>query len=108
LLDDEAITPADRLRLVALYILYRDGLVPADTQRLLAHANLPVQDGEVLNNLDLLGARIQKPLKDAKTAPQPLFPKKAAPPAGANEEYILSRFEPAVKLMLEDNAGGLH
>jgi syntaxin-binding protein 1 len=84
-----------------LYIIYRDGVIPQDIQRLLAHAGLPSQDGEIITNLDLLGGRSMKALKDKRPIPAPLFPGKTAPTA-ANEEYALSRFEPALKLLLEE------
>lgn len=106
LLDDENIGPADRLRLIMLYIIYRDGMIPDDIQRLLAHATLAPQDSEVIANLDLLGAHTTKrTLKETKPPAQPLFPRKTAPTA-QNEEYALSRFEPMIKLMLEDITKG--
>ena len=80
--------------------------MPADTQRLLAHAQLPPQDGEVLGNLELLGAHVQRALKDPRAAPQPLFAKKQrAAPAG--EEYALSRHQPFMKSMLEEHMTGM-
>jgi syntaxin-binding protein 1 len=105
LLDDESIGPADRLRLIMLYIIFRDGLIMDDIQRLLAHSSLPPQDGEVITNLDLLGVRSVKALKDNKPAPQPLFPRKTTSTA-QREEYALSRFQPNLKLMLEEAAKG--
>jgi syntaxin-binding protein 1 len=105
LLDDENIIQGDRLRLILLYILYRDGLIPEDVQRLLAHASLPPEDFEVISNMEILGARTTKALKDSKPPPQPLFPRKTAPTA-EEEEYALSRFEPNVKLMLQEVSAG--
>jgi syntaxin-binding protein 1 len=105
LLDDENIGPADRLRLILMYIIFRDGLIQQDIDRLLAHASLPFQDGEVVTNLELLGARTKKALKDNKPPPQPLFPRKTAPTA-QSEEYALSRFEPNLKLMLDELTKG--
>ncbi|KAI9800323.1 MAG: vacuolar sorting protein VPS33/slp1 [Piccolia ochrophora] len=105
LLDDESVVPPDRLRLILLYLLYRDGLLVADTQRLLAHAQLPPQDMEVALNLDLLGAHVQKPLQDKRAPPQPLFARKQRQ-AGPGEEYALSRYAPAVKSMLEEHIKG--
>ena len=105
LLDDESIGPSDRLRLIMLYIIFRDGIIMEDIQRLLAHASLPPQDAEVLTNLELLGAHTTKLLKDLKRTNQSLFPAKTAPTA-QSEEYALSRFEPMLKLMLEDIAKG--
>jgi len=105
LLDDESIGNQDRLRLIMLYIIFRDGVIMEDIQRLLAHASLPTQDTETLVNLELLGGHITKALKDPKRTTQSLFPAKTAPTA-QSEEYALSRFEPMLKLMLEDIAKG--
>ena len=95
----------DRLRLIVEYILYRDGIFPSDIEKLLAHARLPARDGEVIHNLDLLGARISKPLKDNKPPLQPLFARKQAPPPGT-EDLSISRFDPAMKAMLEEHLRG--
>jgi syntaxin-binding protein 1 len=74
LLDDDAITQSDRLRLVIMYILYRDGVITDDIKRLLAHASLPPQDGEIIQNLEFLGARTSRGLKDPKRDTTPIFP----------------------------------
>lgn len=105
LLDDESINPTDRLRLIILYIMYRDGLIMEDIQRLLAHAGLPPQNQEAITNLELLGVRVTKALKDKRPQPQPLFPPKTNPTT-QDEQYALSRFEPAMKSMLEDLSRG--
>jgi syntaxin-binding protein 1 len=104
LLDDPDVAPADRLRLIALYALYRDGMIDKDLTRLLWHASLQrardSQDQTVIENLSLLGARPLKELKEPRQPFPPLFP---APPKTTvpDEEYSLSRFEPAVKQMLD-------
>lgn len=105
ILDEDSVNPPDRLRLIALYLLYKNGLLPSDLQLLLAHAQLPREDTQVLKNLDLLGARVEKPLKDKEPPAPPLFLQKQ-PPAGAEEEYALSRFETNLKRMLEDHVRG--
>lgn len=105
MLDDDAVPAQDRLRLILQYLLYRDGVLGGDIQKLLAHAQLPPQDAEILYNMHLLGARISKPLKDAQPPPLPLFAKKPPPPPTADVSG-LSRFETAVKLMLEDQIRG--
>ena len=100
LLDEESVSPPDRLRLILLYLSYNEGLVSADASKLLAHAQLPPQNGDAIGNLGFLGARTTRSLKD-KTSPQsPLFPRKPAT-ISPQEEYSLSRFEPALKLLLE-------
>ena len=105
LLDDDAITTPDRLRLIIQYILYRDGVFTADIEKLLAHAQLPPQEGEIVQNLDILGARVARQVKDQKPPPQPLFPKKQAP-SSMQEDLSLSRFDPVVKPMLEEQLKG--
>ncbi|KAI9679271.1 MAG: vacuolar sorting protein VPS33/slp1 [Caeruleum heppii] len=104
-LDEESVIMPDRLRLLVMYLLYRDGLLPADTHRLLAHAQLPPHDNEVIANLELLGARVQRSLKDPKPVPPPLFGKKQRPTA-LDEAYALSRFTPVLKSMLEAHVTG--
>lgn len=104
-LDDEGVTPADRLRLIALYILFKDGILPADLQKLLFHAQLPPPDGDVIRNLDLLGARVARQLKEKRDPLPALFPPKPAPPPNA-EDYGLSRFDPALQDMLEGHIRG--
>ncbi|KAB8342704.1 hypothetical protein FH972_022304 [Carpinus fangiana] len=106
LLDEESVTPPDRLRLIILYILYRDGILPADLEKLISHAQLAQSDGEVVRNLGFLGARISKQLKETRAPPQPLFvqvPSNISP----QEEYSLSRFETNLKLLLKDHVKGV-
>ncbi|THC97151.1 hypothetical protein EYZ11_003366 [Aspergillus tanneri] len=105
LMDDEAVGYSDRLRLLLLYIIYRGGLVPGDIRKLLAHGQLPPQDNEIIYNLDLLGVRAEKPLKDDKPPVQPLFNRKPPSPADAGE-MSLSRYELNVKVMLEELVRG--
>ncbi|KFA63642.1 hypothetical protein S40285_03169, partial [Stachybotrys chlorohalonatus IBT 40285] len=106
LLDDDNVGPGDRLRLIILYVLYRGGVIMEDIKRLLAHAALPPQDGEIISNLDLLGGRTTRELKDVRPAPLPLFPKDTKN-AQFNEEYALSRFEPVLKTMLDHLSRGV-
>lgn len=105
LLDNESVMHADRLRLLLLYIMYRGGLLPGDIRKLMAHAQLPPQDSEVIYNLDLLGARVEKSLRDEKPPNQPLFNKKQPTPSDSDEAN-LSRYDLSVKLMLEELVRG--
>lgn len=106
MLDEDDVQPPDRLRLLILYLLYKDGLLPADLQKLLAHAQLPSQDGHLISNLELVGARTTRNLKDSRPPPQPLFPRKTAPPLGAQEDLLISRYEPVLQQLLEGHAVG--
>ncbi|KAF2483183.1 Sec1-like protein [Neohortaea acidophila] len=101
LLDEDGILPPDRLRLLVLYLLYKDGLLPADTQKLLAHAQLPPSDQHIISNLELVGARTTRQLKDPRPPPPPLFPRKPIPQQGAQEEVLISRYEPVLQRLLE-------
>ena len=107
LLDDEAIKPADRLRLIILFVLYRDGVILEDIKRLLAHAALPQQDADVFASLQTLGGRtIRQTVKDVKQPRNVLFPKDPKT-AQVNEEYSLSRFDPVLKPVLDALARGV-
>ncbi|KAJ5966140.1 hypothetical protein N7481_012854 [Penicillium waksmanii] len=104
LLDDDAVITPDRLRLLLLYIIYRGGLLGGDIRKLMAHAQLPGQDGNVISNLELLGVRVEKPLKDEKPPVQPLFQRRT--PVPESEELSLTRYELGVKQMLEEQIRG--
>ena len=105
LLDDDAISTADRLRLVTTYVLFRGGVIAEDIRRLLAHAALPPSEGEIMTNIELLGGRTTKALKEPRTPPQPVFPVEKRNSV-VNEEYALSRFEPTLKRLLDDLSRG--
>lgn len=105
LLDDDDVSPPDRLRLIMEYLLYRNGLLPSDIPKLLAHAQLPLHDGEVIHNLDLLGAHVSRAFKDTRPAAQPPFGRSPPPPTETAESG-LSRFEPSLKSVLEQNVRG--
>ena len=107
MLDEDDVTHPDRLRLLLLYLLFKDGLLPADLQKLLAHAQLPPQDSQIVSNLELIGARTTRNLKDSRAVPQPLFPPKAPPvQTPGQEEVLLSRYEPVLQSLLEAHANG--
>lgn len=100
LLDDDSIVHDDRVRLLAMYIMYRYGILRGDIEKLRCHGELSPMDGEMIYNLDTLGTRVERQLKDKTPAPEPLFPQKI-PQVMPGDEIELSRFEPVMKLMLE-------
>lgn len=105
LLDDDSVVHEDRVRLLVLYILYRNGILRGDIEKLRCHGQLSPTDGEIMYNLITLGARIEKPLKDTTPTPPPLFPPRLRDNANP-EELSLSRFEPALRYMLEEQCQG--
>lgn len=104
LLDDDDVTFPNRLRLIIQYLLYRDGLLESDTQRLLEHARLPVQDRRVIHNLELLGAHVLRALKDPRPTTQPRLAMRE--PTTPSAESGLSRFVPTLKTVLEEHFRG--
>ncbi|RSM05517.1 hypothetical protein CEP52_006204 [Fusarium oligoseptatum] len=106
LLDDEAVSLPDRLRLIVMFILYRDGVIQEDIKRLIAHSNLQQTDCQVIENFAHLGGLMTHGLKDVRQPPPPLFPidTKATQ---LSEEYGLARYEPALKHMLDALARGV-
>ena len=105
LLNDDSVVHEDRVRLLILYILYKNGILRGDIEKLRCHGELSPMDGEIIYNLITLGARIEKQLKDTTVTPPPLFPPKM-PQTTNMEEVSLSRFEPALRYMLEDQCQG--
>lgn len=105
LLDDDSVVHEDRLRLLLMYIIYRNGVLGGDIEKLRCHGQLSPMDGEIVYNLDMLGARVQRQLKDESPIPAPLFAPRMVNNVG-QEEVSLSRFEPAVRFMLEEQCQG--
>ncbi|KAA1136315.1 vacuolar sorting protein VPS33/slp1 [Puccinia graminis f. sp. tritici] len=98
LLDDRSISTSDKLRIVALYVLYRDGVPDEDRRRLYQHARLALHEMDAVNNMVFLGANVTKDSGKRKKA---LFKQ----PLDENA-YDISRFQPVVKLMLQDAVSG--
>jgi len=92
--------------MIALYMLFKDGIIPADLQKLLAHSQLPPQDAAALENLDMLGARVSRQLKETRQPIPPMFPFKPPPASAGEDEYQLARFIPALKSLLEEHCAG--
>ncbi len=55
--DDRAL---DKVRMIALYVLFRDGVADEDRRRLYQHARLSLSEQEAVNNLVYLGAKVIK------------------------------------------------
>ncbi|CAI6090888.1 unnamed protein product [Clonostachys chloroleuca] len=107
LLDEESISYPDRLRLIVLFVIYRNGVILEDVKRLLAHASLPQADSAVLENLRALGCQsLRRDVKEPVSEPTVLFPKDTKN-AQFSEEYSLSRFDPVLKDVIDATARGV-
>ncbi|KAF6761496.1 ras opposite [Ephemerocybe angulata] len=96
LLDSREVANINKVRIVALYIQYRDGVPDEDRRRLYQHARLTLAEQDAVNSLVQMGVRISRlPTdKDRKNR----FKQKSS----NEEEYELSRFKPAIRTVLED------
>ncbi|KAF8449020.1 Sec1-like snare protein [Boletus edulis BED1] len=98
LLDSREIINPNKVRMVALYILYRDGVPDEDRRRLYQHARLSIADQDAVNSLTHLGVRITRGPTDRDTK------KKLKQKPSAEEEYDLSRYRPLLRTVIEDHA----
>ena len=48
----------DKVRIIALYMMYRDGVPDEDRTRLFQHARLSISEQDTVNNLVYLGCKI--------------------------------------------------
>lgn len=108
LLDDDSVNRENRVRLLIMYVLYRNGILAGDIEKLRNHGQLSPIDSEIIYNLTALGAKIQRSLQEVRQPPpprEPLFPTPITE-YEPGEEVSLSRFEPALKYMLEAQCNG--
>ena len=94
------------MRLLMLYVLFKDGIMEEDLQLLLRHAKLEGRAYELpLRNLDLLGPfRVTKSFAEHKVSNKS---RKRPKPSNTEEEsYELSRFVPPIKNVLEELVNG--
>lgn len=104
LLDAQDVSNADKVRIIALYIMYSDGVPDEDRRRLFQHARLGISEMDAVNNLIHLGARV---VKDSTSSGWDAWFKKGKRKQVSGEnEYELSRYQPLVKLMVEDHFAG--
>ncbi|KAK6332398.1 vacuolar sorting protein VPS33/slp1 [Orbilia brochopaga] len=94
-----------RLRLIMLYLIWRDGLIPLDIEKLFHHAKITSPLKSALYNLDLIGVRVLKQLKEPNR-PGYKYPPPAAKLQPVPDGMELSRYVPAIKTMLEDHMKG--
>ena len=50
----------DKVRIIALYILHRDGVPDEDRRRLYQHARLSIAEQDAINSLVHLGVRLSR------------------------------------------------
>lgn len=60
LLDDRSVSREDKVRIIALYVMHRDGVPEEDRKRLYQHARLGMTEVDAVNNLVHLGQEVSK------------------------------------------------
>lgn len=97
LLDDRNMSSLDKVRIIALYIIYRDGVADEDRRRLYGHANLSITEQDMINNLVNLGVKVIK--GDGKFRGSRIKQKFV----NSDDQYELSRYKPVVGIMSEEH-----
>ncbi|KAJ6511943.1 Sec1-like snare protein [Mycena vitilis] len=98
LLDSREVINANKVRIVALYIQFREGVPDEDRRRLYQHARLTIPEQEAVNALVHLGVRITRGPGDRDNKKKLGSKKK-----NTDEEYELSRYKPVLRTVLEDH-----
>ncbi|KAF7297659.1 hypothetical protein MKEN_01389100 [Mycena kentingensis (nom. inval.)] len=97
LLDSREVINLNKVRIIALYIQFRDGVPDEDRRRLYQHARLTVAEQEAVNALALMGVRITRGPGDKDL--KKLLPQKK----NKEEEYELSRYKPVLHRVLTEH-----
>ncbi|POY70532.1 hypothetical protein BMF94_6446 [Rhodotorula taiwanensis] len=98
LLDDRSVSAVDKVRIIALYIMHRDGVPEGDKKRLYQHARLALHEMDAIDNLTHLGLNVNK---DSGKKRKPLFKQREE-----EDAYDISRYQPALRFMLESQFAG--
>ena len=94
----------DKLRLILLFIMYRDGIFDLDRRRLIYHSKLSNHDEQTMLNLEILGAKITREPKESTTIRKAKAKVQRAPVSQEEAYYDLSRYDPIIKsVLLEQN-----
>ncbi|KIK61687.1 hypothetical protein GYMLUDRAFT_42705 [Collybiopsis luxurians FD-317 M1] len=96
LLDSREVINANKVRIIALYIQFREGVPDEDRRRLYQHARLSLAEQDAVNALTYFGVRISRGSADKD------IKKKLKQRAADDNEYDLSRYKPLLKTVIEE------
>ncbi|KAI9491623.1 Sec1-like protein [Zychaea mexicana] len=100
LLDDPYVSPADKARLLMLYIVSKEnGIFEDDKHKLLEHAKLKGEFRDAVNNLPSLGVQVTKQRR--KGGEKSLRKKKERKRSQDETPYELSRYVPQLKKVMD-------
>ena len=83
------------MRIIVLYIQYRDGVPEEDRRRLYQHARLSLAEIDAIKAIEKMGVKVGKEPGGRDTKKSKLKQKPT------DDDYDLSRFKPLLKTMLE-------
>ncbi|KAE9398544.1 Sec1-like snare protein [Gymnopus androsaceus JB14] len=96
ILDSREVINANKVRIIALYIQFREGVPDEDRRRLYQHARLSLAEQDAVNALTQFGVRISRAPGDKD------FKKKLKQKPSDDTEYDLSRYKPLIKTVIEE------
>ncbi|EPZ31820.1 Sec1-like 2 domain-containing protein [Rozella allomycis CSF55] len=98
LLADRDVSIVDKIRLLILFIISREGVNDNDRKKLLDIAKIPFDDANAITNLALLGIKLSKSSGKKKVSKKEKKRKKR----DDDVPYELSRYIPNIKYLIED------
>ncbi|KAK1235695.1 syntaxin binding protein 1 [Marasmius sp. AFHP31] len=99
LLDSKDVVNMNKVRMIALYIQFRDGVPDEDRRRLYQHARLSLAEQDAVNAMLEFGVRIGRGSGDKDI-------KKKLKPKSTDDDYELSRYKPLIRTVIEDHVAG--
>jgi len=96
LLDSREVINSNKVRIIALYIQYREGVPDEDRRRLYQHARLTRPEIDAVNALVHLGVRINRGPADKD------LKRRISHKESNEDEYELSRYKPLLRRVIED------
>ena len=98
LLTDPNLPSSDKVRLLMLYIISKQGIQDEDRRKFLDRAGLSLDESQSITNLSMLGVRLSK-AEGVKKEKKPSKPRKKN--KDGDVPYDLSRYIPQVKHLME-------
>ncbi|CAJ0826375.1 5046_t:CDS:10 [Entrophospora sp. SA101] len=99
LLDSPVISSINKVRILMLYMMYKNGVLEEDRIKLLAYARISLEENEAINNLVFFGVKLLRP----PVGKIPKKIKKYRQKPGDDVRYQISRYVPKLKLVLESH-----
>ncbi|CAG8704301.1 3446_t:CDS:2, partial [Dentiscutata heterogama] len=96
LLDSSFVSSYTKVRVLMLYMMYKNGILEEDRRKLLAHARISLPENDAINNLTLFGVKLIRSSSSTFKKTKKYRQKPEDPDC-----YEISRYVPRLKLVLE-------